>query len=673
MSKQKILLIVTCILSFIVLLICISMLTPEEKNYKNYSKALSMYSNNDFTDAYYQFGKISRFSKLKPAAIYRQAICSEKLGDTKTEIKKYKEITKYYSNTPIGLLAKYLKAQQVYNDNNFAKAEKEFKNILTHYPDSDFAIGAQYYLGSIEFEKALKTKNIKKKVKFQHKAVGYFKTYLKKSPKGRFAINCIEKWTSLGTKLNNEDNLLIAKTYQTNGDYKNAGKYLSSTSIAVSWPYFVKNAYALKDYNKIKYYTVLGLTGKGFDEVLINEDLDEKEENKATYEALDDYLSTSPDPLTSISYLLSISKNKKGQDYLLYKNCNNLPAGNQTACFNTLYYKFPDGQFAAEALSNIFYDKVKSQKYFMAKKLGKVHLSKFSKTNSAPKVMFWLAKVAERTKNYEEARTYYRNILRQYPDDYYAYHAFLNLNRLRRFSQIGLQQKPIVFPYRSSGFDLIIELAKVKDYGLINQLCKDDEFVQSWLANLQGNYANSARIARDAIEKLPVKPDRFDSRWRLAYPVHYYDEIKQNAALRNNDPILILSIIREESYFNPSAQSPAGARGLMQLMPATAREAANYAGIILPNDNLLFDPYINIKLGNVYYAGLKRNLSSKDMLAVLAYNGGIGSVSKWINSLYYYDIDDFVEQIPYPETQNYLKKVYKSYWNYLRIYDAVRF
>ncbi|MEI8128878.1 MAG: transglycosylase SLT domain-containing protein, partial [bacterium] len=345
----------------------------------------------------------------------------------------------------------------------------------------------------------------------------------------------------------------------------------------------------------------------------------------------------------------------------------------QGACFNTLFYKYPDGQFAAEALANIFYDKVKSQKYFMAKKLGKTHLSKFANSKSAPKVMFWMAKVSERTKNYEQARAYYRKLIRQYPDDYYAYHAFLSLNRFRYFNVIGLKQKNIEFPYKNSGYGFIIELAKVKDYGLINQLCKDDDFIQSWLAYLQGNFSQSAVMARDAMGKLPNKPDRLDLRWRLVYPVHYYNEIKQNADYWDNDSILILSIIREESYFNPNSQSAVGAKGLMQLMPATAREAGNIVGINIPNEKLLFAPDVNIQLGNVYYSRLKRALLNKDILAVLAYNGGLGSVSKWKSDLNYYDVDDFVEQIPYSETQNYLKKVYKSYWNYLRIYDGVNF
>ncbi len=62
-----------------------------------------------------------------------------------------------------------------------------------------------------------------------------------------------------------------------------------------------------------------------------------------------------------------------------------------------------------------------------------------------------------------------------------------------------------------------------------------------------------------------------------------------------NDPKIILAIIREESYFNQTAKSPVGARGLMQLMPSTAQEAARKIGTIVPNNNLLYDPSINIK------------------------------------------------------------------------------
>lgn len=672
-SKQKILVILIAVIIVPITILNLSWFTPEKKNYEVYTQALNKYNHSNYSDAYYAFGKVSKFSKLKPAAIYRQALSAEKLQDSKTEIKKYKEIVKNYPHTTLATRARYLKAQAVYESKDFKKAKSEFRFLLEKNPDTDYAVAAKYYLGSIEVENATKIKSIKKKQKTQKIAIQHFKAYLREAPTGRYALNCIEKWVGMKTKLNNEDNLLIAKIYQENKDYKQAQNYLKFTNLSASWPYFAINAYALKDYPKVKYYTEQGLKGSGSDDVLINEDEDEKSENENIYKAIDLYLKLSDAPRLSISYLLSIAKKTKGYDYLLYKNCKNLPASNQSACYNSLYYKYPSGQFAAEALANIFYDKITDQQYVMAKNLGRTHLSKFGESNSAPKVMFWLAKVSEKTKNYEDAKSYYRTILRKYPDDYYAYHAFLNLNRYRNFQILGLEHRQVEFPYENSNYGLVKELAKVQDYGLINQLCKDDDFVQSWLSYLEGDFSTSARMARDAMDKLTVKPPRTDLRWRLVYPLHYYDTIKQNAQEYNNDPVLMLSIIREESYFNPKAQSAVGARGLMQLMPTSAREAASTAGIGPIEDNMLFDPDINIKLGNAYYYRLKNALITRDFLAVLAYNGGLGSVSRWREGLNYVDSDDFVEQIPYEETQNYLKKVYRSYWNYLRVYSRIKF
>lgn len=673
-SKKKIVLITTIIISVIlVAFINIPKIwSPEEKNSKVYTKALEEYNNNSFQEAYYTFSRISRSSKLKSAAIYRQALCGEKLGDEKTAVKKYKEVIKHYPNSIIAIRAKYLLARSLYSTKNYKKAKKEFLKILKKYPKTDYAIAAQYYLGSIEADSIPNIKNKKKKQRTLNKASHYFRSYLKEAPSGRLALNSIEKWTSINKKLTNEDNLVIAKAYNENEKFNEAQKYLKYTNINVSWPYFVKNAYALKDKSKIKYYTELGLKGKAPETVTINDENDINRENKNIYQAIDTYLKVSNDPKTALSYLLSISGKSKNYDYILYKSCSNLPKNAQIACYNTLYSKYPTGQFAAEALSNIFYNKIQLKNYRLAQKIGREHLSKFPKSNSAPKVMFWMGKTAERLKDYEEARSSYKRLIAKYPDDYYAYHAFLNLNRLNppMINTNDLEGKLVLFPYkRNANNDLIIRLTEVKDYGLINDLCKDDKFVQSWLAYQEGDFTLSSTMARDAMDELEQKPDRKDLRWRLIYPVHYYSQIKQSAIPMNNSPILILSIIKEESHFNPKIKSPAGASGLMQLMPATAKEVGANYGIKLDNPDLLFNPEINIKLGNMYYAQLRKSLLNRDVLAVLAYNGGIGSVSNWKENLNYTDVDDFVEQIPYPETKNYLKKVYRSYWNYVRIYS----
>ena len=165
------------------------------------------------------------------------------------------------------------------------------------------------------------------------------------------------------------------------------------------------------------------------------------------------------------------------------------------------------------------------------------------------------------------------------------------------------------------------------------------------------------------MEELVEKPAFEDLRWRLVYPLHYYEIIDKNNG--NNNPIILQSILKEESHFNPLAKSFVGASGLMQLMPATYTEITkNYR---IKGD--IFNPESNIKAGSAYYWSLIKNLGNKDLYAISAYNGGIGSVNSWFTKLIYNDTDEFVEQIPYPETKNYVKKVLRSYWVYGNIYQ----
>jgi len=145
--------------------------------------------------------------------------------------------------------------------------------------------------------------------------------------------------------------------------------------------------------------------------------------------------------------------------------------------------------------------------------------------------------------------------------------------------------------------------------------------------------------------------------------LHYFDTI--NKYKGNNNSIILESVLKEESHFNPYAGSSAGAAGLMQLMPSTYSEVANNNGI----KGDMFDPENNIQAGSIYYSNLKKVLGNKDLYAISAYNGGIGSVTKWFSKLVYSDTDEFVEQIPYPETKNYVKKVLRSYWMYGNIYQ----
>ena len=136
---------------------------------------------------------------------------------------------------------------------------------------------------------------------------------------------------------------------------------------------------------------------------------------------------------------------------------------------------------------------------------------------------------------------------------------------------------------------------------------------------------------------------------------------------------MIHAIARQESQFDRAAVSHAGARGLMQLMPGTAKETAGKIGLSYAIDSLTSDPHYNIQLGSSYIQRMLRYYGGSYPLAVAAYNAGPGNVNRWITAngdprLPGTDIVRWIESIPVSETRNYVQRVLEN----AVIYDAMR-
>ncbi len=151
-----------------------------------------------------------------------------------------------------------------------------------------------------------------------------------------------------------------------------------------------------------------------------------------------------------------------------------------------------------------------------------------------------------------------------------------------------------------------------------------------------------------------------------SYPLAFWDIIAEASAPGKVEAHLVAALIREESRFDPEAFSWAGAVGLMQLMPSTARRISGDAGIKINNGQDLYDPRKNIFLGTQYLTKLSDEFNHLPF-AIMAYNAGENIVNKWIGKYYKDDITEFIENIPYNETRRYVKKVLKSYWQYRSI------
>ncbi|HYM70692.1 MAG TPA: transglycosylase SLT domain-containing protein, partial [bacterium] len=147
--------------------------------------------------------------------------------------------------------------------------------------------------------------------------------------------------------------------------------------------------------------------------------------------------------------------------------------------------------------------------------------------------------------------------------------------------------------------------------------------------------------------------------WEALYPQAAWQTITQAAGRTGTDPYLVAGVMREESRFDPGAVSPAGAYGLMQLMPGTAKSAARTAGVPPPDLRGLTDSQTNVLLGTTVLAELLRQFGRVD-LAVAAYNAGPEAVKRWQGQRAGADAASFDETIPYPETRAYVKVVLQS-------------
>jgi soluble lytic murein transglycosylase len=152
---------------------------------------------------------------------------------------------------------------------------------------------------------------------------------------------------------------------------------------------------------------------------------------------------------------------------------------------------------------------------------------------------------------------------------------------------------------------------------------------------------------------------------RFWYPLAFWDDVEKISKKHDMDPMIAMSVMREESRFDPDARSVAGARGLMQLMPQTAYRIDKSTKLGISRDSQINDVRNNIHLGIYYLKSLFREFRSLPYV-LAAYNAGEVIVKKWEQQGNQKAVDEFIEEIPYAETRNYVKKVVTSYFQYKR-------
>ncbi len=624
-----------------------------------YKEAKYDQDNNEYISAYYKYKNISKDYIAYDLVLFQQAKCASAIEDEQTAIKKFKIILKKFPDSRIASETSYNLGQAYLRYGQNENAKNQFLKTIQNYPNTNFAKGSYYYLGEIYEDKN------------KEKAFKYWMKYITLVPDGRFSADSIRGLNSLGIGYDDNQMLSVAIAYYSIKDYDNAIKYFKTLPIEDAWFYLGRIYQKKKDKSKALYYYGQGI---------------KKYENQSRfrmYDAMQAYVR-----MSSYKKVYSWSKvaeySKKYKDFPLYNKAGVLSDKNQKyEIYNSIVQSYPDSLYASESLWNVIWYNYTNKKYDESLKLAHKHLENFQNTKATPKVIYWIGKIYEKKNDINKAVSYYNKLLDDYSDSYYAFRANGRLLFLQNGTDPGWQTnvenslktpgKDMSIPYTYDDLltkygEKAAEFFVLKDYNILLKYTNKDPFIDSWTKYYLGQLSKSIVIARNALKKMVPRPDETDSRWKLVYPIHYGNKINRYAKANNLDPLIVISLLKEESYFNPFAVSSSNARGLMQLLPGTARDIARWRGFGSVRSVHLFNPETNIKLGTAYLSYSKRTLNNKMVLGVAGYNCGPGAVERWLKKYPTADLDEFIEYIPYDQTRNYVKKVYRSYWNYKRIY-----
>ena len=190
------------------------------------------------------------------------------------------------------------------------------------------------------------------------------------------------------------------------------------------------------------------------------------------------------------------------------------------------------------------------------------------------------------------------------------------------------------------------------------------------LATRRQDYGTSIRYMKRLAPnylRVPYEaaPDVF---WRLTFPLPYRAEMAKYAGRQNLDLYLLAAMIRQESEFDARARSTAGALGLTQVLPATARRLYRRLGYSRYSPSMLYDPETNLNIGTHIFRTLIDELEGHTEAALASYNAGESRAAQWLTWSDFREPAEFVETIPFTETRNYVRAVLRNAYLYRRIY-----
>jgi soluble lytic murein transglycosylase len=377
--------------------------------------------------------------------------------------------------------------------------------------------------------------------------------------------------------------------------------------------------------------------------------------------------------------------------------------GKADQTFREMFAKYPTGRYAERAAWKVGWFAYRSRQYAEAIRAFERGAANFPRSDYRPSWLYWSARAYEALKEPVRAEARYLLAATDYYGSYYGRLALARLDnpaardRLITNARAARSATPPARPGQKPAPNPIPPnqqlIRALLGLGLYSQAVEELRYAQrvwgdspaiqatlSWAYQKQGQaekggspqfalYRNSINTMKRAYPQyLSVRGEELpDDVLRIIFPLNYWDLIQKYAAANRLDPYLVAALVAQESTFVRDIRSSARAVGLMQLLPSTARRMARTLKIPY-SASLLTNPEANVRLGTAYFAQNLQEFGDAH-LALAAYNAGERVVRRWVAERPGLSREEFIDDIPYPETQNYVKRILGTAEDYRRLYS----
>jgi soluble lytic murein transglycosylase len=376
--------------------------------------------------------------------------------------------------------------------------------------------------------------------------------------------------------------------------------------------------------------------------------------------------------------------------------------------FREMFGRFPTGRYAERAAWKIGWLSYRNRNYAETISVFERAAANFPRSDYRPPWLYWSGRAYEGLNQTAQADARFKLTVTDYYNSYYGRLALGRLDDRTPRRQVLAQVQAALdaaevaaapAPDVSDGEDSLAgglppnaELIRaLLGLGLYDQAIDELQYAQkvwgdspairatlAWTYQKQGQAEKGSRqftLYRSAINTmkrayphyLSVEGERLPKDvLRIIFPLDYWDLIKKYSAVNGLDPYLVAALVAQESTFVRDIRSPVRAVGLMQLMAPTARSMARKLNMKY-SASLLTNPDASIRMGTAYFAQTIKEFGEVH-LVLASYNAGERAVRRWIAERPGLARDEFIDDIPYPETQNYVKRILGTAEDYRKLY-----